>query len=51
MGACSSTASELVIQQVRIGCDVIVGAGAAVVRDLPDGVTAMGVPARTLSPN
>ena len=40
-----------VIQQVRIGCDVIVGAGAAVVRDLPDGVTAMGVPARTLSPN
>ncbi|WP_304412082.1 acetyltransferase [Synechococcus sp. CB0205] len=35
-----------VIQQIRIGADVIVGAGAAVVSDLPDGVTAVGVPAR-----
>lgn len=40
-----------VIQQVRIGSDVIVGAGAAVVSDLPDGVTAVGVPARVLSSN
>ena len=40
-----------VIHQVRIGSDVIVGAGAAVVRDLPDGVTAVGVPARVLSSN
>jgi sugar O-acyltransferase (sialic acid O-acetyltransferase NeuD family) len=38
-----------VIQQIRIGVDVTVGAGAAVVRDLPDGVTAVGVPARVLS--
>ena len=38
-----------VIQQVRIGSDVTVGAGAAVLRDLPDGVTAVGVPARILS--
>lgn len=38
-----------VIPQVRIGADVTVGAGAAVVRDLPDGVTAVGVPARVLS--
>ena len=37
-----------VIQQVRIGGDVTVGAGAAVVRDLPDGVTAVGVPARVI---
>jgi serine acetyltransferase len=37
-----------VIQQVRIGSDVTVGAGAAVVRNLPDGVTAVGVPARVL---
>jgi sugar O-acyltransferase (sialic acid O-acetyltransferase NeuD family) len=37
-----------VIQQIRIGADVTVGAGAAVVRDLPDGVTAVGVPARVL---
>lgn len=39
-----------VIQNVLIGSDVTVGAGAAVVRDLPDGVTAVGVPARVLPP-
>lgn len=38
-----------VIHQVCIGSDVTVGAGAAVLRDLPDGVTAVGVPARILS--
>lgn len=32
-------------QLVSIGSDVVVGAGAAVVANLPDGVTAMGVPA------
>ena len=37
-----------VIQQIRIGNDVTVGGGAAVVRDLPNGVTAVGVPARVL---
>ena len=42
--------SASVIQQVRIGPDVIVGAGAAVIRDIPGGVTAVGVPARVLSP-
>ncbi|QNI75247.1 acetyltransferase [Synechococcus sp. MVIR-18-1] len=36
------------IQQICIGADVTVGAGASVVRDLPDGVTAVGVPARVL---
>ena len=35
-----------VIQRVDIGQNVIVGAGAAVVSDIPDGVTAKGVPAR-----
>lgn len=35
-----------VIQRVRLGADVTVGAGAAVLRDVPDGVTAVGVPAR-----
>ena len=40
-----------VIQQVCIGSDVTVGAGAAVVRDLPNGVTAVGVPARVVSSN
>ena len=37
---------DSVIQQLRIGADVTVGAGAVVVRYLPDGVTAVGVPAR-----
>ena len=37
-----------IIQQIRIGAGVTVGAGAVVVRDLPDGVTAVGVPARVL---
>jgi len=37
-----------VIQQVCIGSDVNVGAGAAVVSDLPDMVTAVGVPAMVL---
>ena len=40
-----------VIQQVRIGSDVTVGAGAVVVRDLPNSVTAVGVPARVVSSN
>ena len=33
-------------QLIRIGADVVVGAGAAVVSELPDNVTVMGVPAR-----
>ena len=37
-----------VIQQICIGDDVTVGAGAVVVCDLPNGVTAVGVPARVL---
>lgn len=35
-----------VIQCTDIGENVVVGSGAAVVSDLPDGVTAIGVPAR-----
>lgn len=35
-------------QEIVIGCDVMIGAGAAVVKDLPDGVTAGGVPARII---
>ena len=37
-----------IIQGIRIGSNVTVGAGAAVVRDLPNGITAVGVPARIL---
>ena len=37
-----------VIQGVRVGAGTIVGAGAVAVRDLPAGVTAVGVPARAI---
>jgi len=36
------------VQSISIGRDVIVGAGAAVIESLPDGVTAVGVPARII---
>ena len=35
-------------QQINVGSNVTVGAGAAVVRDLPNGITALGVPARQI---
>ena len=38
-----------VIQQVCIGFDVTVGAGSVVISDLPNSVTAVGVPARVVS--
>jgi len=52
VGACSWIGiGASVIQQVCIGSDVTVGSGAAVVRDLPNSVTAVGVPARVVSSN
>lgn len=41
-------AGAVVIPGVRIGHDAIVGAGAVVVRDVADGITVAGVPARPL---
>ncbi len=37
-----------VVPGVTIGADVVVGAGASVTDDLPDGVRALGVPARAV---
>ena len=37
-----------VLDGVRIGRDVVVGAGAVVTEDLPDGAVAVGIPARVV---
>lgn len=39
-----------IIPERRIGADCVVGAGSVVVRDIPDGVTAYGNPARVVRP-
>lgn len=41
-------AGATVLPRIRIGSDAIVGAGAIVRRDVPDGVTVVGVPARPI---
>jgi acetyltransferase-like isoleucine patch superfamily enzyme len=38
-----------VLQGLTIGDDAVVGAGAVVVRDVPPGVTVVGVPARPVA--
>lgn len=45
---CISTGAK-VLGGVRIGNNVTIGANAVVISDLPDGVTAVGVPARIIS--
>lgn len=44
-------AGSTVIPGVNIGHDTIIGAGSAVIRDIPDSVTAFGVPARPVKRN
>ncbi|RMF52154.1 MAG: transferase, partial [Bacteroidetes bacterium] len=40
---------SVLLPGVRVGASTRIGAGAVVVRDLPEGVTAVGVPARPIS--
>jgi len=40
-----------VIQNITIGKNVIIGAGAVVISDIPDKVTAVGVPAKVIKEN
>ena len=40
-----------VIQNIKIGSKVMVGAGAVVISNIPDGVTAVGVPAKIIKKN
>jgi UDP-perosamine 4-acetyltransferase len=44
-------AGARVLPCLRIGSDSVVGAGAVVRADVPDGTTAVGVPARLLNSN
>lgn len=39
----------MIIGDVRIGNNVKIGAGAVVISDIPDGATAVGVPAKIIS--
>lgn len=39
-----------VIQGKRVGAGCVIGAGAVVIDDIPDGATAVGVPARVVKP-
>ena len=40
-----------VLGKVRVGADARVGANAVVLDDVPDGATAVGVPARVVAPD
>jgi maltose O-acetyltransferase len=41
-------AKAIILPGVRIGSDVVIGAGSVVSRDIPDGMVAWGVPARCM---
>lgn len=47
VGECTQIGTNTsIIQGVKIGANSIIGAGAAVIRNIPEGCTAVGVPAR-----
>lgn len=41
-------AGAIVLPRIKIGADAIIGAGAVVTRDIPAGVTVVGIPAKPL---
>ncbi|WP_139906067.1 acetyltransferase [Clostridium thermarum] len=43
---CFLGTGSTVIQNIRLGREAIIGAGAVVIKDVPEGCTAVGVPAR-----
>jgi acetyltransferase EpsM len=45
---CYVGAGAVIIEKRTIGAWTVIGAGSVVTRDLPDGVTAVGVPARII---
>lgn len=45
---CYIGAGATVIEKIKIGAWTVIGAGAVVIDDLPDGVTAVGIPARII---
>lgn len=49
--SCYIGTSAAVINKINIGCNTIVGAGATVVKDLPDNCTAVGTPAKPIKSN
>lgn len=49
IGANTKVGSDtILVAPVKVGTDVVTGAGAVVTKDLPDGVVAVGVPARVV---
>jgi sugar O-acyltransferase (sialic acid O-acetyltransferase NeuD family) len=48
---CMLGAGSTVIQNIKVGREATIGAGSVVVRDLPEGCTAVGVPARVIKTN
>jgi len=43
------SAGAVVLGPINIGNDVVIGANSVVIKDLPDGVTAVGAPARMIA--
>jgi sugar O-acyltransferase (sialic acid O-acetyltransferase NeuD family) len=42
--------NSVILPDVVVGCDCIIGAGAVVTKNIPNGLTVVGIPAKPLSP-